>query len=155
MKLRFASCAAFVAVLALGTPAWADKVTVCHVPPGNPAHSFSISVSENAVQSHLDHGDFLGECCPCWEVSELQSITAENQLSVSSCSMSGPFVVIQNIPGSTPGVEGGFAAGALGEDGQCRTRDLPPFFLAITAQQAENCAQQIRDRCAAIGTPVP
>lgn len=41
-----------------------DKVTICHIPPGNPANFHTISVSANAVDKHMEnHGDFLGECC--------------------------------------------------------------------------------------------
>jgi hypothetical protein len=159
MKARVACSTAVIAILALGAPAWAAKVTICHVPPGNPANSFTISVSENAVQAHLNHGDFLGECCPCWQVSELQSVTAENQFAPGefSCSLLfGPdSAVIQNVPGSTPDVEGGFAAVTDGEVALCLTRDLPPFQLQITPAQVENCIQQIRARCAVIGTPIP
>jgi hypothetical protein len=36
-----------------------DKVTVCHVPPGNPGNCQEISVSLNALDAHLDHGDNL------------------------------------------------------------------------------------------------
>ena len=39
-----------------------DKVTICHIPPGNPDNAHTIRVSENAVDAHLDHGDTLGEC---------------------------------------------------------------------------------------------
>ncbi|MBK9017951.1 MAG: T9SS type A sorting domain-containing protein [Saprospiraceae bacterium] len=39
-----------------------DKVFVCHVPPGNPGNANTICISPNAVQVHLDHGDYLGEC---------------------------------------------------------------------------------------------
>jgi len=38
------------------------KVTICHIPPGNPDNAHTIRVSENAVDAHLDHGDTLGEC---------------------------------------------------------------------------------------------
>ncbi len=38
------------------------KVTVCHVPPGNPANAHTISVGESAVTAHLAHGDQVGEC---------------------------------------------------------------------------------------------
>jgi len=38
------------------------KVTICHIPPGNEDNPQSISVSENAVPAHLDHGDSLGAC---------------------------------------------------------------------------------------------
>jgi hypothetical protein len=95
--------------------------------------------------------------CPCWEGSELRSVTAANQRVTGgpSCVGSGGNVVIQNTPGSTPGVEGGFAVFSNAEASFCATRDLPPFGLVITAAEAEACGQQIRDRCAAIGTPIP
>ena len=38
------------------------KVTICHVPRGNPNARHSISVGERAVDNHLDHGDHLGQC---------------------------------------------------------------------------------------------
>ncbi len=39
-----------------------DKVTICHVPPGNPANEHTISVGASAVPAHLAHGDSLGAC---------------------------------------------------------------------------------------------
>jgi hypothetical protein len=39
-----------------------DKVKICHIPPGNPDNAHTIRVSENAVDAHLDHGDYKGEC---------------------------------------------------------------------------------------------
>ena len=54
----------FAAPAAAGSP----KVEVCHIPPGDPANAHTIRVSENAIQSHLKHGDFLGPCDqPCEE----------------------------------------------------------------------------------------
>ncbi|MCI0711849.1 MAG: hypothetical protein L0154_16960 [Chloroflexi bacterium] len=44
-----------------------NKVTICHVPPSNPGNAHTITVSENAVDAHLAHGDYLG---PCEEVEE-------------------------------------------------------------------------------------
>ena len=38
------------------------KVTLCHIPPGNPANAHAISVGAPAVKAHLDHGDVLGAC---------------------------------------------------------------------------------------------
>ncbi|TDQ25481.1 MULTISPECIES: hypothetical protein [Tenacibaculum] len=38
------------------------KVTICHVPPGNPSNVHSITISKNAVEAHLAHGDFFGNC---------------------------------------------------------------------------------------------
>ncbi len=43
--------------------AQAAKVTICHIPPGNPANWHTITISTNALQTHLDrHGDFEGSC---------------------------------------------------------------------------------------------
>lgn len=39
-----------------------NKVTICHKPPGNPDNSHTITVGENAVDAHLDHGDHEGSC---------------------------------------------------------------------------------------------
>lgn len=36
-----------------------EKITICHTPPGNPGNCQSISVSIDALQAHLDHGDNL------------------------------------------------------------------------------------------------
>ena len=38
------------------------KVTICHIPPGNPGNAHTIRVSQNAVPAHLAHGDTLGPC---------------------------------------------------------------------------------------------
>ncbi|MCP4695224.1 MAG: hypothetical protein GY862_00030 [Gammaproteobacteria bacterium] len=39
-----------------------DKISVCHIPPGNPGNAHSLSVSANALQAHLGHGDHEGNC---------------------------------------------------------------------------------------------
>ena len=44
---------------ALAAPA---KVTICHLPPGNPTNVQTITVGEAAVPAHLAHGDMLGAC---------------------------------------------------------------------------------------------
>lgn len=38
------------------------KVTICHIPPGNPANAHSITVGAPAVRAHLAHGDTIGAC---------------------------------------------------------------------------------------------
>jgi hypothetical protein len=45
-----------------GAVAAGTKVDVCHVPPGNPDNAHTITISENAVSAHLDHGDRIGAC---------------------------------------------------------------------------------------------
>ena len=44
----------------VGRPPCELNVTLCHVPDGNPPHT--ITVGENSVTAHLDHGDTLGPC---------------------------------------------------------------------------------------------
>ena len=60
----------FVLLALLALPAVVrgeKKVTLCHVPPGNPAATQTLVVGEAAVGAHLAHGDQLGACaaaCP-------------------------------------------------------------------------------------------
>lgn len=35
------------------------KITICHIPPGNPGNMHQITISVNALQAHLDHGDII------------------------------------------------------------------------------------------------
>jgi len=53
-------------LLALGpTGAYANgsaKVKVCHAPPDNPSNFYTITISEDALNDHLAHGDLLGAC---------------------------------------------------------------------------------------------
>ena len=49
----------------------ADKVTLCHFPPGNPANFHTITVSPEAAEAHIrNHGDVLGECCALDSICE-------------------------------------------------------------------------------------
>ena len=58
------SAAVLAAAASWVTPAHAgnDKFEVCHVPPESAANFHTITVSANAVDKHLAHGDFLGAC---------------------------------------------------------------------------------------------
>jgi hypothetical protein len=38
------------------------KLTICHIPPGNPGNAHTITVGLPAVKAHLAHGDKLGAC---------------------------------------------------------------------------------------------
>jgi hypothetical protein len=40
-----------------------EGVTLCHIPPGNPANAHTLTVGAPAVKAHLRHGDHLG----AWE----------------------------------------------------------------------------------------
>lgn len=37
-------------------------VTICHIPPGNSNNPITITINQNALQTHLNHGDSLGSC---------------------------------------------------------------------------------------------
>jgi hypothetical protein len=39
-----------------------DKVTICHYPPGNPDNAHTITLSEDALEAHIAHGDAPGPC---------------------------------------------------------------------------------------------
>lgn len=39
-----------------------EKVTICHMPPGNPGNAHTLTVGAAAQATHLAHGDTLGEC---------------------------------------------------------------------------------------------
>jgi hypothetical protein len=38
------------------------KVTICHIPPGNPANAKTKTIGADSVPDHLAHGDFIGVC---------------------------------------------------------------------------------------------
>jgi Dictyostelium (slime mold) repeat/EGF-like domain len=67
MRCRFSAQTLSMFVLALATAAVAaaapaQKVNVCHLPPGNPSNFHTITISENALPAHLAHGDLPGSC---------------------------------------------------------------------------------------------
>ncbi|MBI5416185.1 MAG: prepilin-type N-terminal cleavage/methylation domain-containing protein [Candidatus Omnitrophica bacterium] len=41
------------------------QISICHIPPGNPNNKQSIQVGAAALDAHLNHGDWLGDCAPC------------------------------------------------------------------------------------------
>src|SRR5688572_4988787 len=50
-------------VLAPAASAKGEKVTICHIPPGNPDNAHTITISVNALQTHIDHhDDAIGAC---------------------------------------------------------------------------------------------
>jgi len=38
------------------------RVTICHIPPGNPGKAKTITICEVCLDDHLAHGDFVGPC---------------------------------------------------------------------------------------------
>src|SRR5262245_28395283 len=53
----------FVIVAAAHNTALAQaSVTICHIPPGDPANARTIVVDAHSLLAHLAHGDQSGEC---------------------------------------------------------------------------------------------
>jgi hypothetical protein len=57
-------CVGIAGIHVPGAIAGNTKVDVCHIPPGNPDNAHTITISENALGAHLDHGDSVGACDP-------------------------------------------------------------------------------------------
>jgi len=38
------------------------KITICHIPPGNPTNKRTLTISTSALQAHINHGDVMGSC---------------------------------------------------------------------------------------------
>ena len=86
MKRRaLIGCTVLLAFLALGAPAWAARVRVCHVKPDSPSNFQTITVTDTALQSHLAHGDLPGECFEHCE----QLCDDGNACTVDACDTSG------------------------------------------------------------------
>lgn len=49
---------------ATGTPAEGQKITICHIPPGNPGKPRTLSIGASAWAGHQGHGDTEGACPP-------------------------------------------------------------------------------------------
>jgi hypothetical protein len=58
--LVFVWAAAIAGIASAGT-----KVTICHIPPGNPANFQQITIDSAAVPAHLAHGDFVPPTGSC------------------------------------------------------------------------------------------
>lgn len=59
-----------------------QKITICHLPPGNPDNAQTISIGIPALKAHLKHGDYDGECKLSTGVAP-KTITKPNQIDSS------------------------------------------------------------------------
>ncbi len=87
-------CTMLVAVVAGfgATTAGAEplpKVTICHIPPGNPSNAHTITISENALQAHINnHGDIPGACgldCESYCPDDGNACTSNCDLETGEC----------------------------------------------------------------------
>ena len=59
------------------------KVSICHLPPGNPDNTQDLEIAPAALDAHLSHGDWLGSCTACSITGNKfveYAINADNQL---------------------------------------------------------------------------
>jgi hypothetical protein len=64
--IRYVSAAGAILFTLVSAEAFAQggprRVTICHLPPGNPANGQTLTLPEPAIQAHLAHGDVIGAC---------------------------------------------------------------------------------------------
>ena len=87
------------------------KVTLCHLPPGNPENPQTLSVGQSAVSAHLAHGDYLGECLAKAPTNIIRwKIT---QLSGASTGISWNLLGANPVQGGTESLESGKSVGIV------------------------------------------
>ena len=69
------------------------RVTICHIPPGNPDNAHTISVSVKAVPAHLAHGDYCGPCPEIVCLNPKADATDLNCQAAAECEINGGVVV--------------------------------------------------------------
>ena len=68
-----------------------EKVTLCHVPPGNPAAAHDLVVAPSAAKAHLKNhaGDHLGPCATPPECQTNDQCNDANPCTVDTCTATG------------------------------------------------------------------
>ncbi len=92
------------------------KVTICHLPPGNPDNPRTITIDYNAFDTHVDkHGDYLGECgCRQGETGSVARVTSKTRTTWLQQTAQTPdvtnfdFVGIEGTPSIAGYAMGGF-----------------------------------------------
>lgn len=102
----------------------AAKVTICHVPPGNPAGAHTIVVGAPAVAAHLAHGDSLGECAPACGENGAACSSAGDCCS-GFCGAGGACATPCADNGGACGSGAECCSGFCDEDGACATPCTP------------------------------
>ena len=66
-----------------GTGGTCDLVEICHIPPGNQNNPQTLCISPNAVAAHLAHGDVLGPCAGVDNLTGIEDLEENLQVTVS------------------------------------------------------------------------
>jgi hypothetical protein len=119
--------------------------------------------TEDSDGDGIDDGCEPADICPCWDVAELQAVTAANHDPVDSCSSFttsiGHYpesVALSTI--SSPGAVRfqAFEPYWYTEVAECYkyNSDATSIFIPVSDEELAICVNQIADRCAAIGDPI-
>ncbi len=91
------SCPLAVFAAAPNTAQAESKVTICHIPPGDPTDAETIVVGSASLPAHLAHGDTLGACAPtcqsnggaCTSSTDCCSGNCQNSQCAPPCTSDG------------------------------------------------------------------
>lgn len=168
----------------------AEKVLICHVSSddgtiqlinvsqnsnhlGNESHFFegisdyepseigaSGEGTEDTNGDGIDDGCEPAQDCPCWDLGDLQSVTAANkdEYGCENGSTLPHLAVISNKREESLEVDGLFFAvdGVFnGGNPICGADVTLPIGLSISDDEVSTCIAQIAARCAAIGHAIP
>lgn len=134
------------------------KITICHVPEGDPANRQTITIGESAVNAHLIHGDGVGECPlvrpepPAVPAPSPTTVPATTSPEIAEASLYGACVLrdaYTNLPGLyDSGLGAGYAKRNIGEvtdynaAKQLCTTDIYNSLLSIYCFSNKNPAQR-------------
>jgi len=149
-----------------------EKVTLCHVPPGNPTNVQTLTVAPSAVQAHLKNhpGDYLGSCipsvsgCPCADNGDLIWSPAGNASAMVASWVSNGLSPPWSCVVDTTALQGTFAGYIAGEFGPTLLTVSPAVTagscigtngaIPVTSTQAQACLQRIVELAALLSPPV-
>lgn len=136
-KSKWTTSSDEISSVCTATSTSSKKVDICHIPPGNPGNAHTISVSSNAQDAHLAHGDTLGGCSAGQSpasypspsdseiVVELYEARAPNNAQPLGPALASVTIPVSGLPG------GGFVwsaptldSAATGGDGKGKTKTV-------------------------------
>ena len=120
----------------------AEKVLICHIPPGNPSNPHTLSVGERAVDAHLAHGDALGSCedSPA-KLTIIKNVVNDNDGS----NIPSDFIMVVNANNPSDNNFPGTSTG------KTITIDVGPYSVSETGPK--NYTASFSPECSGIATP--
>ncbi len=121
------------------------KVTICHVPKGNPANAHTITISKAAAKAHIGRhgGDYYGECKPLPGTGVSGSVKAEftcTSVKITSTGAPLAYVVLVFTDGSRQKFENlsGFS-GTFAGTGANEGKTIAGVYAKATTNVATDC----------------